>query len=255
MAKLPARTATTVDATGEAVQPQQKLGTKVQSARLNSGSRWSESILTRQFAGVAQLAERRVNNSPGQTAKESERVTAEGCKPLPSAGTPEVAAKSGVHHMHEVVGSSPKPRATSDGHAKRPVRSFQLRWREALGKPWCPYAHRTMLNLGLFSIRVHEWHRSDDKRFMHDHPWHFITLVLRGSYTDVSAKGRDRLTVGSVRVRRADHAHYVEVPVGGCLTIIVTSKKVREWGFWVKGKFVRPLRFFGKFGHPPCEEQ
>jgi len=30
---------------------------------------------------------------------------------------------------------------------------------------------------------------------------------------------------------------------------------VRNWGFWVKGKFVRPLRFFGKFGHPPCNDQ
>jgi len=102
---------------------------------------------------------------------------------------------------------------------------------------------------------VHEWYRSDDKRHFHDHPWHFVTLVLRGSYVDVSASGRDTLRFGSIRFRSASHAHYVEVPPHGAITLLLTTAKVREWGFWVRGKFKRPLRYFGKFGHPPCGEQ
>lgn len=155
----------------------------------------------------------------------------------------------------KVVGSNPPQCATLPGHAKRPVRPFQFRWREPLGNLECPYARRTFLNLGLFSIRLHEWYRSDDKRNMHDHPWHFATIVLRGSYVDVSATGRDRLTVGSVRFRKATHTHYVEAPETGALTLIVTTHKLREWGFWVKGAFKRPLRYFSKYGHPPCTEQ
>lgn len=137
----------------------------------------------------------------------------------------------------------------------RKIRSFQLRWCEPLGKKECPYAYRWLLNLGLFSIRLHLWLRSDDKRHMHDHPWSFVTLVLRGSYVDVSPAGRDQLRWGSVRYREATHRHYVEVPATGALTLLVTSAPVRNWGFWVKGKFKRPLRYFGRFGHPACSDQ
>jgi len=156
----------------------------------------------------------------------------------------------------EVVGSNPSHRANFFVRtAKTKIRPFQFRWREALGWEDCPYAHRTTLNLGLFSIRFHEWHRSDDKRNMHDHPWHFLTLVIRGSYVDVSEQGRDQLRLGSIRFRRATHKHYVEVPVGGAWTILLTTPKIREWGFWVKGVFRRPLKYFGKWHHPPCDEQ
>lgn len=135
------------------------------------------------------------------------------------------------------------------------IKRFQFRWREPLGRKECPYAYRWTLNLWLFSLRVHQWIRSDDKRFMHDHPWHFITVVVRGSYTDVSANGRDTLGVGSVRFRRATHSHYVEVDKRGAWSFLLCSMPVRHWGFWVNGSFKRPLRFFGKWGHPICSEQ
>ena len=175
----------------------------------------------------------------------------------------------------EVGGSSPSQRATfkfgktKDGHASNPIRRFQLRWREPLGRPECPHAYRWTLNLWLFAIRVHQWIRSDDKRYMHDHPWHFVTLVVRGGYTDVSYRinggtefdklpeteiVRDVLRVGSIRLRPASHRHYVEVGPEGAWTVLLTSPVVRHWGYWVKSKFTRPLRFFGKFGHPPCHE-
>jgi hypothetical protein len=169
---------------------------------------------------------------------------------------PSLRSSSTVEHSHhphgkvgETGGSSPSLRAISK------IRPFQFRWREPLGKPECPYAYRWILNLWLFSIRVHQWVRSDDKRYFHDHPWSFITIVLRGSYVDVSPAGRDPLSLGSIRFRKATHQHYVEVPRGGALTLLVTTLPVRHWGFWVKGKFKRPLRYFGKYGHVPCSEQ
>ena len=81
------------------------------------------------------------------------------------------------------------------------------------------------------------------------------TLVLKGGYVDVSELGRDTLRLGSIRFRHATHRHYVEVRPSGAWTLLLTSNVVRPWGFWVKGVFKRPLRYFGKFGHPPCDEQ
>ena len=80
-------------------------------------------------------------------------------------------------------------------------------------------------------------------------------MVIKGSYTDVSDGARDLMTAGSIRYRRATHKHYVEVPEGGCWTLLITGPAVRKWGFWVNGKFKRPLKYFSKFGHPPCDEQ
>lgn len=134
-------------------------------------------------------------------------------------------------------------------------KQIQVRCKEPLGKEECPYAYRWVLNLGLFSLRIHHFLRSDDKRYFHDHAWWFITLVLKGSYTDVSPNGEDKLRSGSIRYRKANHPHYVKVSEGGCWTLLITGPMVRKWGFWVNGKFKRPLKYFHKFGHPPCDEQ
>lgn len=133
---------------------------------------------------------------------------------------------------------------------------FQVRWGEPLGKTHCPYAYRWVFIFFNYSIRVHHFLRSDDKRYLHDHAWWFRTFVLKGTYTDVDDKGnRDVIRAGQTRYRPAEHRHYVEVPEGGCWTLLVTGKPLRHWGFWVNGRMMRPLRFFHRYGHPPCSEQ
>ena len=137
------------------------------------------------------------------------------------------------------------------------LKHIQLRWNEKLGKAECPYMRRYVLNLYFFAIRLHIWIRSDDKRYMHDHAWNFASLVLRGSYTDVSDKGRDKMGWLSLRYRKATHAHYVDVPKGGCTSLLITGRPFRKWGFYIPGreKLLRPLRFFSRHGHPACDEQ
>ncbi len=140
------------------------------------------------------------------------------------------------------------------------AKQIQLRWNEPLGEKDCPYAYRWVFIFFGYSIRIHHFLRSDDKRYMHDHAWWFTTLILKGSYTDVSkdANGneiREVLNAGDIRHREANHAHYVQVEESGCWTILVTGKPMRNWGFWVKGKMMRPLRYFSRYGHPPCSEQ
>lgn len=105
----------------------------------------------------------------------------------------------------------------------RKFNPIQIRWKEPLGKPECPYAYRWVINLYFFAIRLHHFIRSDDKRHMHDHGWSFITMVISGSYTDVSSAGRDVLKRYSIRYRPAEHKHYVDVAPGGCWTVLITG--------------------------------
>lgn len=149
---------------------------------------------------------------------------------------------------------------------------MKITWNQNLGEPECPYARRWVLDLGVGSVRVHQWYRSDDKRSPHSHPWWFVTLVLKGSYEDWGYPGRtlsgvprldnkvvDRLRRGSVRYRPAHHVHSVSVPPHGCWTLLVTGPEKERWGFWVKRKdgavrFFRSSRYFRKFGHHPCDQ-
>ena len=132
---------------------------------------------------------------------------------------------------------------------------IQIRWNEPLGKPECPYMRRWVFLLFGFSIRIHKWVRSDDKQHFHDHAWDFVTLVLRGSYTDITEAGQQKMSAGTIQFRKAEHKHYVEVPKEGALTLLLCGRPRRKWGFWVRDKFWRPLRYFSKFGLPPCDLQ
>lgn len=136
---------------------------------------------------------------------------------------------------------------------------MELKWMQPLGKVECPYAYRTIFIIFGYSIRIHWWIRSDDKRHMHNHPWWFRTFVLYGSYIDVSLQDgkivRDKLSLFSTRFRKPEHLHYVEIPKKGCLTVLITGRMAHQWRFWVNGKFLRVNRYFKRYGHPPCEEQ
>jgi hypothetical protein len=136
-----------------------------------------------------------------------------------------------------------------------------ITWRQKLGRDECPYAERWILDFGLGTLRVHHFFRSDDKRNFHDHPWWFLTLVVRGGYTDVSPDGEDHLTPGKVRFRRAHHRHTVATDPGGVWTIVLTGRKKRTWGFWVPRKdgsgtirFMKSLKYFYEHGHHPCDQ-
>ncbi|MCR9259817.1 MAG: hypothetical protein NXH95_08855 [Pseudomonadaceae bacterium] len=100
------------------------------------------------------------------------------------------------------------------------------------------YLERWILWCG-FTLRVHKFHKGDDDRAFHDHPWWFITLPLR-DYVETTP------TQAQVRVRRfrpyfrpAAHQHIVRLDDGKPVwTLIITGAKSQQWGFWDKTQFV-----------------
>lgn len=130
---------------------------------------------------------------------------------------------------------------------------FIIAFREKLGLPSCPYVIRWRIETPIGSVRLHHWLAPDDDRAPHDHPWAFTTFVLKGGYTDHSPAGDEHLRAPAVRHRAATHQHTVFPDEGGCWTVIVTGPKIRKWGFWVKGKFVKMNKYFYEYGHHPCD--
>jgi hypothetical protein len=93
--------------------------------------------------------------------------------------------------------------------------------------------------------RVHRTRRSDRDRHLHDHPWHFVSIILTGGYTEEllldgdPASGRQRFRAGDVLFRHAEHRHRLEIEPGeDCWSLVFTSPNCRDWGFWTPEGFV-----------------
>lgn len=121
-----------------------------------------------------------------------------------------------------------------------------------MGDPADPYLIRWTLIAFNFSIRLHHWIRSDDKRFFHDHSTDFLSMVLKGGYTNVTPQGRFKVKAGSYWIAKADQRHYLDIGEEGAWTLLICGRPYRKWGFWVNGKKMRPLQYFHKYRGPAC---
>lgn len=109
-----------------------------------------------------------------------------------------------------------------------------------------------------FGIYVHRFTAPDPGIDLHDHPWTFWSLVLKGGYTEERCDVRDAprrafaAEVGqcergrsvhrrrfSVRSLRLDECHRI-VSLDGpvCWTLVVHGSWRRKWGFYLPAGFV-----------------
>lgn len=106
-----------------------------------------------------------------------------------------------------------------------------------------------------FAVKIHHILLSDDA-CLHSHPWGFISIILRGGYTEQQfaitppkqynawqSKRRRKVAkwygVGSVLWRPKDSVHRLILPIGKTAwTLVITFKKVQSWGFFTPKGFV-----------------
>jgi hypothetical protein len=97
-----------------------------------------------------------------------------------------------------------------------------------------PYLKRhTLLDLPFLRIHVHKIMQSDSERELHDHPWNFWSLILKGWYQEHLTHGRSLFRgPGSLRYVSAPTLHRLEL-VGGepVWTLVICGRKRRKWGF------------------------
>lgn len=102
------------------------------------------------------------------------------------------------------------------------------------------------------AVRIHEILTSDDDRAYHDHPFWFISIILKGSYFEWRPVYEDgvfkfhkgvKRDAGSVAFRRASEWHRLELfddfdgrpePVW---TLFICGQRKRVWGFLNTPKF------------------
>lgn len=96
---------------------------------------------------------------------------------------------------------------------------------------------------GQTTARIHQILRSDDDRHLHDHPWDYTSVILRGNYIEEAAiadptvdyYGRLRTKklykAGDVLQRDAKSAHRLVLPDGPVWTLFICGPYRQGWGF------------------------
>lgn len=119
-----------------------------------------------------------------------------------------------------------------------------------------------------FRLVLHQFHRSDNDRHYHDHPWNFISFILKGSYIEHYPIEQLRTDIPPSDMQQAHRRwdiikrpktwkHWVELPLKEiksewlrtqidqfqyfeeCWTLVLLYGKRRDWGFhtekgWIK---------------------
>jgi hypothetical protein len=117
-----------------------------------------------------------------------------------------------------------------------------------------PYMLRWLLipRNRFFNVFLHKICRDDDDRALHDHPWWFVSILLRGDYlewrdeefaSETGCRTIERHAFSSA-FRRANTRHRIQLfplctePKRPCWTLVFTGPKIRQWGFWCPKGFV-----------------
>lgn len=110
-----------------------------------------------------------------------------------------------------------------------------------------------------FAVKLHKILLSDDDCY-HDHPWSFISIILKGGYIEHTPNGSRYYKPGSILWRPAPSIHKLELNSSLRLdrkngytiktkttipatTLVITFKKVRVWGFYTAHGFVKWFDF------------
>ena len=107
-----------------------------------------------------------------------------------------------------------------------------------------------------FNIFLHKFLKSDPDD-VHDHPWPYATLILKGGYYEwipqFDSKGKKIgeictwRSAGSFRTCSATSYHRIELdPDVECWTLFMPGPKQREWGFLSKGKWIQWQEYLNK---------
>jgi hypothetical protein len=107
-----------------------------------------------------------------------------------------------------------------------------------------------------FNMFVHHFLKSDPDD-VHDHPWPYMTIILRGGYWEWTPMfdGAGRKIgekqqwkgAGQVRFGHSTDYHRIELdPDVDCWTLFCPGPKLREWGFLVKNKWIQNEEYFAQ---------
>lgn len=111
-------------------------------------------------------------------------------------------------------------------------------------------------------VFVHKFLRSDYDRALHNHPWWFVSVLIKGEYFEHTETGVIHRKAPSIVYRPITHRHRVElvkdrVPFvhdihlyreRPCWTLFITGPERQQWGFFCPEGFIDRDQFHEQGG-------
>lgn len=106
----------------------------------------------------------------------------------------------------------------------KPMENYLTRWR-LIQTPW-------------LSLYLHRFDHPDSRPTLHDHPWTFLSIVLRGGYIE------RRLNPNTLEVDEAHHVRWINrvrasdahailsLDRTPTWSLMLVGPRVRKWGYW-----------------------
>lgn len=112
--------------------------------------------------------------------------------------------------------------------------AFMGRWWLVKPRWWFP-----------LKVTLHCTWASDPTPNLHDHPWDWCSIVIKGECYEVVKGGKHLYKKGSIRFHRAETPHRMQIMKGAppCWTLFITGPSRRDWGFYKRGKWIHWLEF------------
>lgn len=93
-------------------------------------------------------------------------------------------------------------------------------------------------------VYVHRISASDEDAHLHGHPWDFKSLILKGSYTEVSTSSENpeastrTFQAGDIVEHSYQDYHKITLNTPVVWSLVVASGTYRLWGYDVDGRFM-----------------
>lgn len=102
-----------------------------------------------------------------------------------------------------------------------------------LDSPGDVYLSRLMLlKTRLLGVYFHIIRRPDYARCEHDHPWAFVTIILRGGYEEEVEGVLHKRRVGYIGYRPRSFEHRItSLPKGTAWSLVIRGPDHFDWGF------------------------
>jgi hypothetical protein len=93
-----------------------------------------------------------------------------------------------------------------------------------------------ILALPFLSIYIHQIYKPDEDPFLHDHPWNYFSLILKGKYIEQTPTSLNEMTPGKFVFKNATDFHKIKEVIKPTITLFCTGKRFRDWGYSIPPK-------------------
>lgn len=121
---------------------------------------------------------------------------------------------------------------------KKLIRKIFLR-KEIISKKGELHFRRWGIDAFIFGIYIHQIYKADEDKHLHDHPWDYISICLKGSFMEECVKKVNIIKPGNVIIRKANSFHKIKDMITPAVTtLFMTGPRRRKWGYDVNDKWV-----------------